>query len=139
MAIEGIGAVGIGSERIAAMARQLRDMAARAQGPQEGSAMPGPLNKVNNALAAAGVKGPSEIGAAGRVDFGAALKAALDQVNGMQSQAETLGKRFAMGDDTVHLSDVMIAGQKASIAFQATVQVRNKLTSAYHDVMNMPV
>ena len=44
-----------------------------------------------------------------------------------------------MGDDSVSLSDVMIAGQKANISFQATIQVRNKLVSAYQDIMNMQV
>jgi flagellar hook-basal body complex protein FliE len=74
-----------------------------------------------------------------KVDFSAALQATLDQVNQQQTQAQALGKSFAMGDDNVSLSDVMIAGQKANISLQATVQVRNKLISAYHDIMNMPV
>lgn len=74
-----------------------------------------------------------------RVDFSEALKASLNQVNQAQLQAEQLGKNFALGDDSVSLSDVMIAGQKASISFQATVQVRNKLVSAYQDIMNMQV
>ena len=52
---------------------------------------------------------------------------------------EGLTKRFQMGDDSVNLSDVMISMQKASINFQATVQVRNKLVQAYHDIMNMQV
>ncbi|MDB5854435.1 MAG: flagellar hook-basal body complex subunit FliE [Herminiimonas sp.] len=42
-------------------------------------------------------------------------------------------------ENTVDLSDVMIATQKANIGLQATVQVRNKLVSAYHDIMNMQV
>jgi flagellar hook-basal body complex protein FliE len=67
------------------------------------------------------------------------LKAQLEKVSEAQNQASELGKSFAMGDDKVSLSDVMIAGQKASIAFQATVQVRNKLVSAYHEIMNMQV
>ena len=50
-----------------------------------------------------------------------------------------MGKAFAAGDDKVSLSDVMISMQKASIDFQATVQVRNKLVSAYHEIMNMQV
>lgn len=74
-----------------------------------------------------------------RVDFAAALKASLDQVNDAQKGADALAKRFVSGDDSVSLSDVMINSQKASIAFQATVQVRNKLVSAYHDIMNMQV
>lgn len=74
-----------------------------------------------------------------KADFAAALKASLDQVNGAQQRADALAKRFVAGDDSVNLSDVMINSQKASIAFQATVQVRNKLVSAYHDIMNMQV
>lgn len=74
-----------------------------------------------------------------KVDFSDALKASLNQVNQSQIQAETLGKNFVMGDDSVSLSDVMIAGQKANLSFQATVQVRNKLVSAYQDIMNMQV
>jgi len=74
-----------------------------------------------------------------RVDFSDALKSSLDNVNKMQIDAESMGKNFAMGDDKVSLSDVMIAGQKANISFQATIQVRNKLVSAYHDIMNMAI
>ncbi len=73
------------------------------------------------------------------VDFASALKATLDQVNGAQQKSEDMAKRFVLGDDSVNLSDVMLNSQKASIAFQATVQVRNKLVSAYHDIMNMQV
>lgn len=74
-----------------------------------------------------------------KVSFSDTLKASLDQVNKMQKDSETLGKKFTMGDDSVSLSDMMIAGQKANIAFQATIQVRNKLVSAYQDMMNMQV
>jgi flagellar hook-basal body complex protein FliE len=77
--------------------------------------------------------------AAPKLDFASALKSSLDQVNGAQLKADDLGKRFTMGDDSVNLSDVMISMQKANIGFQATVQVRNKLVSAYHDIMNMQV
>lgn len=74
-----------------------------------------------------------------KTDFNAVLKSSLDQVNGMQQRASSLGQRFAMGDETVSLSEVMVSMQKAGIAFQQTVQVRNKLVSAYHEIMNMPV
>lgn len=76
---------------------------------------------------------------AAKVDFASALKATLDQVNGAQRKSEDMAKRFVLGDDSVNLSDVMINSQKANIAFQATIQVRNKLVSAYHDIMNMQV
>jgi flagellar hook-basal body complex protein FliE len=72
-------------------------------------------------------------------DFGQALKMALENVNSLQQDASTLRTRFDMGDRSVNLSDVMIAGQKSSIAFEATVQVRNKVVEAYKTIMNMPV
>lgn len=77
--------------------------------------------------------------AAQKPDFTDALKGALDAVQSSQDKAEGLTKRFQMGDDSVNLSDVMISMQKASINFQATVQVRNKLVQSYHDIMNMQV
>ena len=73
------------------------------------------------------------------MEFSDALKTALDGVNASQVQSDDMNKKFALGDDSVSLSDVMISMQKASINFQATVQVRNKLVSAYHDIMNMQV
>lgn len=78
-------------------------------------------------------------GAPQKAGFADALKASLDNVNQSQVSAEKLGQAFSMGDDKVSLSDVMISMQKANITFQATVQVRNKLVSAYHDIMNMQV
>lgn len=111
----------IDSKSIEAMVSQLRSAAAQAAGQVA------PMSQVQQ------VKAP------GKVDFGDLLRQSLDQVNGVQQKATTLGERFALGDDSVNLSDVMIATQKASIAFQATVQVRNKLVSAYHDIMNQQV
>ncbi|MES2365352.1 MAG: flagellar hook-basal body complex protein FliE [Pseudomonadota bacterium] len=78
-------------------------------------------------------------GAVDKVNFADALKSSLDQVNSTQVQSQQLGQRFAMGDDKVNLSDVMISMQKANISFQATIQVRNKLVSAYHEIMNMQI
>jgi flagellar hook-basal body complex protein FliE len=76
---------------------------------------------------------------AAKVEFSDALKSALDGVNTSMVKADQQGKAFAMGDDSVSLSDVMVSMQKASINFQASIQVRNKLVSAYHDIMNMQV
>ena len=77
--------------------------------------------------------------AAGAVDFQSALKSSLDQVNQVQLQSQKLAERFELGDSSVSLSDAMIALQKSSIALQQTVQVRNKLVSAYQEIMNMGV
>lgn len=110
---------GIDSSRIQAMMEQLKAAATRpAAQPLAPGASPGP---------------------AAKVDFSEALKASLEQVSNVQNHAKALSERFAMGDETVSLSDTMIAMQKSSISFQATVQVRNKLVSAYQEIMNMQV
>jgi flagellar hook-basal body complex protein FliE len=116
---------GIDSGRIESMLAQLKMAAQRPQ-----------TEALGGLASAAGVQKNQS---ASKVDFSEALKASLDQVNKTQLDAEKPSKNFAMGDDSVSLSDVMIAGQKANISFQATVQVRNKLVSAYHDIMNMQV
>ncbi|PJG60607.1 flagellar hook-basal body complex protein FliE [Aeromonas cavernicola] len=72
-------------------------------------------------------------------DFGQLLQQALSNVNEMQGAANDLRTRFDTGDKSVDLAEVMIAGQKSSIAFEATVQVRNKVVDAYKTIMNMPV
>ncbi len=81
---------------------------------------------------------PTEI-QTGKVNFADALKASLDAVSATQQKSAALGRSFMSGDDKVSLSDVMITAQKSSIAFQATVQVRNKLVTAYNEIMNMQV
>ncbi len=75
----------------------------------------------------------------GVVDFGAVLKGAIDQVNGTQQEAGKLARQFELGNPNTNLQDVMVSLQKANISFQTMVQVRNKLISAYHDIMNMQV
>jgi flagellar hook-basal body complex protein FliE len=74
-----------------------------------------------------------------RADFAQALKAHLNEVSSMEKNSNDLGKRFALGDNNVNLADVMISSQKANIALQSTVQVRNKLASAYQTIMNMQI
>ena len=76
---------------------------------------------------------------AGGADFAKILQNSIDQVNQTQQQAEGMAANFAAGDGNTNLQDVMISLQKANISFQEMVQVRNKLVSAYHDVMNMQV
>jgi len=74
-----------------------------------------------------------------RVSFSGIMGNAVNQVNETQKASGELKTAFEMGDPNVSLADVMIASQKASVAFQATVQVRNKLVSAYEEVMRMSV
>ena len=72
-------------------------------------------------------------------DFAQVLKNSIDQVNQTQQQAETMAANFAAGDSTANLHEVMVSLQQANVSFQEMVQVRNKLVTAYHDVMNMSV
>ena len=71
--------------------------------------------------------------------FADMLGQALNNVNGLQSESRSLQTRFDMGDPNLSLVDVMVAKEKSGIAFDATVQVRNKLLEAYKTIMNMPV
>ncbi len=71
--------------------------------------------------------------------FGDMMQQAINQVNDTQMQAGKLTKAFEMGESQVDLSEVMIAVQKSRVSFQALTEVRNKLLTAYQDVMNMPV
>lgn len=71
--------------------------------------------------------------------FSDMLSQALDNVNGMQKESRSMQTRFDMGDPDLSLVDVMVAKEKSGIAFEATVQVRNKLLEAYKTIMNMPV
>jgi len=75
----------------------------------------------------------------GESDFAAMLKDSINSVNETQQTSSGLAKSFEMGEPDVSLAEVMIASQKASVSFQAMLQVRNKLVDAYKDVMNMPM
>ena len=72
-------------------------------------------------------------------DFAFLLKKSIDSVNDTQQAAGKMAVAFETGDTNVSLAEVMIASQKASVSFQAMLQVRNKLVEAYKDVMNMPM
>jgi flagellar hook-basal body complex protein FliE len=72
-------------------------------------------------------------------DFAAALKNSLDNVSTAQQQANDLAKAFELGDPNANIQDVMLSLQKANVSFQTMVQVRNKLVTAYQEIMNMQV
>ncbi len=74
-----------------------------------------------------------------RSGFSEALQSAIQQTNGAQHKAQELARGFEVGAPGVQLHDVMVSMQKANISFQQMVQVRNRLVSAYHDIMNMQV
>ncbi len=67
------------------------------------------------------------------------LKDAFEEVNSLQNEATNMQTRFDSGDRSLSLSDVMLASQKSSISFEATLQVRNKLIEAYKTVSQMQI
>lgn len=98
------------------------------------------LTQLRAASALAQGKPAESAGAArGGADFSQALKSAIDQVNQAQQQAQQIAEDFAVGKNNVNLQDVMIDLQKANLSFQQMVQVRNKLVTAYNDIMTMQV
>jgi flagellar hook-basal body complex protein FliE len=76
---------------------------------------------------------------AGAPDFSTMLHAALNEVNSASKEADKMTERFELGDSNANLQDVVMSLQKASVSFQTMVQVRNKLVSAYQEIMNMQV
>jgi len=66
------------------------------------------------------------------------VKKGIKEVNNLQSHADDLAVKLASGDlEDVH--EAMIAMQKAKLAFEFTVQVRNKIIDAYQEIMRMQV
>ncbi|MEA1015942.1 flagellar hook-basal body complex protein FliE [Sphingomonas sp. LY54] len=70
--------------------------------------------------------------------FTASMKSALAEVNALQAQSSAVTEAYERGE-TTDIAAVMLSRQQASIGFEATLQVRNKLLMAYKDIMSMPV
>lgn len=71
--------------------------------------------------------------------FGDLLTKSINSVNELQKESGKLGDAFLSGDPGIGLAEVMIAKQKSSVAFEASIQIRNKLLGAYKEIMSMPV
>jgi len=102
--------------------------------------MHGLLNQMHamaNVSAAKPISAP--IAASQTGGFAAELTKALQSVSSAQIGATQKQHHFIMGTGDVQLNDVMIDMQKASIGFQAAVQVRNKLVAAYQTIASMPL
>ena len=73
-----------------------------------------------------------------KTDFSDLIRQAVSQTNAAQVDSQNTSMAFERGDG-VPLTDVVLKMQKASLSFEATLQVRNKVLKAYEDIMNMPV
>ena len=77
--------------------------------------------------------------ASGPSAFATLMSKGINQVNETQQRAGQLADAFQRGEPGVELSQVMIESQKANVAFRAVTEVRNRLVSAYQEIMNMQV
>lgn len=101
--------------------------------------MQGMIEQMRAMAVQAGAAPVDRGGAAGTAGFGEALQASLERINHVQQAAGQEVKAFQAGKPGVALYDVMIGQQKASLAFQAGVQVRNRVVNAYQQIMRMQV
>ena len=85
---------------------------------------------------AASINAPGTVG--GIQSFGDHLESALKSVNALQKESGRLSNGLASGQHQ-DLVATMVASQKAGVAFQAALQVRNRLVTAYESIMNMPI
>jgi flagellar hook-basal body complex protein FliE len=97
------------------------------------------VNQLRAVAAQAGAGAPVAAANAPSQDFAALLQSAVNEVNNTQLDARQLTRQFETGNAEVNLQDVVLSLQKASLSFQTMVQVRNKLVTAYQEVMNMQV
>ncbi|WP_198088946.1 flagellar hook-basal body complex protein FliE [Variovorax sp. E3] len=89
------------------------------------------VTALNTGIAPTGAA-PAEAGG-----FAAELKRSIANINGAQQSAYAQAESFELGKPGVALNDVMVDLQKANVAFQTGLQVRNRLVTAYQEVMNM--
>ena len=101
------------------------------------------INQVLSQMRAIEAMAKSQAEAGGADDSGGQfadlMARAINQVNQNQQHAGELQRALERGDPAVDIAEVMVAMQKSRVSFQALAEVRNKLLTAYQDIMNMPV
>lgn len=121
MSVNGIGGGAGGIQQILAMRQQIIDRSNL-------------LQQVKDAAPGTGTQQAQGSGEG----FAGALKNALNSVSASQQKAEDISAAYERGQET-DVAKVMMARQEAGVAFEATLQVRNRLLSAYQDIMRMGV
>ena len=137
MSINSLGANGSMLAQLQRMQQQMRTLTDVANGNHVNQA------KVDNspvynpsaqAVQAEQAKEPDNVGA-----FANMLNQAFENVNFLQNDSSNKQTRFDLGDRSVTLSDVMLASQKSSISFEATIQIRNKMIEAYKTISQVQI
>ena len=94
------------------------------------------LRDVGSASSPNALLGPD--GTAPSTSFAATMQTALQKVNALQEQEDVATEAYERGE-TTDIATVALIQQRASVSFEATLQVRNKVLSAYKDIMSMAV
>lgn len=71
--------------------------------------------------------------------FSQLLVKGINEINSLQKNSQQLSQQYLLGSSESGLNDVMVSQQKATIALNFGIQVRNKLVSAYQEIMNLSV
>jgi flagellar hook-basal body complex protein FliE len=108
---------------------QIRSLASQVQAPGMK-----PAALVSDAAAASGTNATT---ATGSGSFATLMKSGLEQANQSELRATDLADQFERGVPGVDLPTVMLEANKANLTFRAVTEVRNRLVSAYTDIMNM--
>ncbi len=108
----------------------------RAMQAQAGGDIQSPVAPLTSGLQ--GLHGPQGTQGTGKAAFTDLVKGAISQVNDAQVASRQLQTAYERGEN-VPLTDVVLGMQKSSLAFEATLQVRNKVLKAYEQILNMPV
>lgn len=116
--------------------QQMRSMREQVQPERQQSQPVDGLRPGQGVQPGQGVREGSASDAPGFTDM---LRQAVDGVNDAQQKSGELQNAFQAGDPDVDITQVMVQMQKASVSFDAMNQVRNRLVSAYQDIMNMPI
>ena len=73
------------------------------------------------------------------LSFSDSLLNSISEINKLQAHSKNLSQQWMSGESDIGLNDVMLAMQKSSVSFSFGMQVRNKMISAYQEIMNTPV
>ena len=109
----------INSAKQASLLAQMREMAAAAESRPES-----PINSA---------------GSANPAEFSSMLEQMVNKVNDAQQEGAQMADKFVTGESQADLAEVMVAMQKARVHFETMLQVRNRLVTAYEEIMRMPV
>ena len=111
---------------------QIRDYQSKIEAVKNGNEISSPIGSIET----------SDVGDINGSTFSSQLSkaftSAISEVNDLQNISTSSQNEFQMGGD-IPLTEVVMNMQKASIAFEATLQVRNKVLTAYQEIMNMPI